>query len=195
MTNCYIAGDRETGDGVIIDPGGDADYIYLEAGRLNFNIKMILLTHAHVDHVGGAGELQKLLNCEVRMHKSDYLLLKSAPIQAPLFGMKPFKTPKVENFVKDGDSIQVGSIEFKVIHIPGHSPGGICFYYPGILFTGDTLFQGSIGRTDLPGGNYETLISGIKEKILILPDETVVYPGHGPPTTVGDEKRYNPFLF
>lgn len=193
-TNCHILYHIDTGDAVVFDPGGNADEIYLETGRLRLNPRMILLTHAHVDHVAGAKELKDYLKCTLGMHPSEKLLLKTAPIQAPLFGIRPFRVPEVDLYIEDGMEIEAGAIKLKALHIPGHSPGGLCFYSPPVLISGDVLFQGSIGRTDLPGGDYESLIKGVKEKIFTLPDETIVYPGHGPSTTVREEKLYNPFF-
>lgn len=193
-TNCHILYHTKTKDAVVFDPGGNVDEIYLDIGRLDFDVKMLLLTHAHVDHVAGARELKELLKCPIGMHSAERFLLKTAPVQAPFFGIPPFRPPQIDFYIEDGQEIEAGEIKLKAIHIPGHSPGGLCFYSPPILISGDVLFQGSIGRTDLPGGNYESLIKGIKEKIFTLPDETLVYPGHGPPTTVKDEKLYNPFF-
>jgi glyoxylase-like metal-dependent hydrolase (beta-lactamase superfamily II) len=193
-TNCHILYDLKTKDAVVFDPGGDADEIYLEIGRLNLIARLILLTHAHVDHVAGARELKELIKCPIGMHPAEKFLLKTAPIQAPLFGMPIFRTPEIDFYIEDGQEIEAGSIRLKALHIPGHSPGSLCFYCPPVLISGDVLFQGSIGRTDLPGGDYESLINGVKEKIFTLPDDTIVYPGHGPSTTVRDEKLYNPFF-
>ncbi|MFC1564770.1 MBL fold metallo-hydrolase [candidate division KSB1 bacterium] len=193
-TNCHIAASESTKSGIVIDPGDDAGYILRTIEESGLSIKKIINTHAHVDHLCGAKELKDSLKAEFMIHKGDIELLKMLPMQVQLYGMKSEGVPEVEKFLEDGDIIEVDDISFKVIHTPGHSPGGICLSCEGVVFTGDTLFADSIGRTDLPGGSYQQLIGSIKERLLPLEENTVVYPGHGPTTTIGHEKRFNMFL-
>ena len=198
--NCWIVGDTDKKECAIIDPGYDGDYIVLETASLGFSVKYILLTHAHVDHILALRFVKDRTNAPVYLHKRESFLLKTAPVQAPLFGMKPSIPPSPDYFVDEDTQLEIGSYKIKCILVPGHSPGGTAYIFsddsnpPMHLFTGDILFAGSVGRTDLPGGNWELLISGIKNKILTLPDDTIVYPGHGPTTTIGREKKTNPFL-
>ncbi len=196
MENCFIIGDKGSAEGVVIDPGDDVDRILLTAARDKLAIRTILLTHAHVDHVAGVKELKDSTGARLVMHKADAFLLKTAPVQALAFGIRPFLSPHPDAFVDDGDTIPLGSASLKVLHTPGHTPGGLSFYLEGEkkVFVGDTLFAGSIGRTDLPGGDYEALISSIREKLFPLGNDVEVFCGHGPPTTIGQEKQYNPFL-
>lgn len=197
--NCYVV--SSGADAFIIDPGDDADEI-LSACR-NLDVRYILLTHAHMDHVGALREIweemqKKGKNPQILMHKSDLFLLELAPSMARYFGYEINEPPEPSGFVEDGDELDFAGLKIKVIHVPGHSPGGTAYFISdgdkNHLFTGDILFAGSIGRTDLPGGNYNQLVYGIKSKLLVLPLETIVYPGHGPTTTIAREKVSNPFL-
>jgi len=196
MGNCFILGDEKTREAIVIDPGDEPDRIVLTMGKDKLTAKTILLTHAHVDHVGGLKTLKDSTKAQLIMHKADAFLLKAAPMQALAFGVRPFISPKPEKFVDEGDIVSCGPIKLKVIHTPGHSPGGVCYYIEDEkkVFVGDTLFAGSIGRTDLPGGDYEALMSSIRDKLIPLGDDVEVFCGHGPPTTIGQERRYNPFL-
>ncbi len=194
MENCYIIGDEKSKTAAVIDPGDEAERIVAKLKKRGLNCEYILLTHAHVDHVSGINGVVEATSAKVCIHKDDSLMLKAAPIQALAFGMKPFMPPRIDKYLEDGDIIDIGNLKVKVIHTPGHSAGGVCFLLENCIFVGDTIFQGSIGRTDLPGGNYDELIHSIETKIFTLPDETIIYPGHGPETTVGYEKRYNPFF-
>lgn len=197
--NCYVV---SLGDeGLIIDPGDDAEEILSACAGLD--IKYILLTHAHVDHVGALKTLWNVFSKnqsqpKILMHKGDLFLLELAPSMAKYFGYDIEDPPEPSGFLEDSQELDFAGLKVKVIHVPGHSPGGLSFFISDSLekhlFTGDILFAGSIGRTDLPGGNYNHLIYGIKTKLLILPPETIVYPGHGPTTTIGREKISNPFL-
>lgn len=178
QANCYILGCKETGEGVVIDPGDEAPRIIREIAKSGLKICHILITHGHIDHIGGAGELKKATNAPVMIHALDASGLNPGP-DALFF---------------DGQQIQVGTYTLTVIHTPGHSPGGVCFHAPGAVFTGDTLFAGSIGRTDFRGGDYNALIKGVREKIFPLGDDLRVYPGHGPSSTIGRERATNPFF-
>jgi hydroxyacylglutathione hydrolase len=178
QANCYILGSKETREGVVIDPGDEALRIVKEIANAGLRITSILITHGHHDHTGAAKELKDILKAPVWIHQLD----------SPGLGFPPDGT------LFDGQEIEVGTYRIKVIHTPGHSPGGVCLYAPGAVFTGDTLFAGSIGRTDFPGGDHQQLIQGVREKIFPLGDDLRVYPGHGPASTIGEERLRNPFF-
>ncbi len=194
--NCYILGSREGGEAVVIDPGADPDNIMevLEASRLAGNVRYILATHCHFDHVGAAKRLKELTSAPFLIHKGDLELLESLEEQAGYFGCPTVEKPSVDRFINDGDIISFGDIKLEVAHTPGHSKGGVCYLTGDKAFVGDTLFAGSVGRTDFPGCSFEELSASIRNKLLCLEDDVVVYPGHGPSTTIGTEKRTNPFL-
>ncbi|MDD4924819.1 MAG: MBL fold metallo-hydrolase [Dehalococcoidales bacterium] len=193
--NCFIVGCEKEKTGMVIDPGGDADKINHELRNLGLKIKMIVLTHGHGDHTGATNELKTATGADITIHADDVALMQDEGL-CSMFGINynPVRQPDI--LLKDGDILEIGELKFKVIHTPGHSRGGICLLGEGVLFSGDTLFEGSIGRTDLPraGGDYNTIIKSIKTKLLTLDDSTIVYPGHGPKTTIGAERRGNPFL-
>ncbi len=192
-SNCFLVY-AETGEGVIIDPGDEADRIIAEIDRLGFMPQMILLTHGHGDHIGAVGELKDKYGIEVLVGKGDEELIEMSNKNfGAMYGVE-ISCPPPDRFLADGDTVTFGDEQLKVIATPGHSPGGVCFYSGEVLICGDTLFSNSIGRTDLPGGNHAQLIDSIKQKLLILPDETICYPGHGPETTIAHERQYNPFL-
>jgi len=193
-SNCYIVWDDLKSEGVIIDPGDDADIILKTVEKLNINIKYILATHGHFDHVGAVLVIKKRLKLEFLAHEGDLFFIKDGENAALRWGIKIDQPPNPDRFIKDGEVIKFGRYNFKVIHTPGHSPGGVSFLYNKIIFSGDTLFQGSIGRTDFRKGSLEELENSIKKRLYVLPDETVVYTGHGPITTIGEEKRFNPFV-
>ena len=194
MANCFILGCESTKEGVVIDPGDDADRILMELAKSGLKVKYLINTHGHFDHVGANKRMKEVTGAEIAVHPDDEPMFQELSRSAMMFGLSAENSPPADIRLNDGDEITFGEITLKVIHTPGHSKGGICLYTKGYLFAGDTLFAGSIGRTDLNGGDYDTLISSIKEKLLVLEPETVVYTGHGPETTIGNEKRTNPFL-
>ena len=194
--NCYIVGSTSTNQGMIIDPGADADTIMRTVQQTGLSISIIVITHAHMDHVGAIREVQQKTNAKFAIHEAEKGFVFSTPMRMlTSLGVSPVKSPpRPDRLVKDGDLIDLGDLHFEVLYTPGHSSGGICLLGHGVVFSGDTLFKLGIGRTDFPGMSHERLMNSIREKLMVLPDETVVYPGHGPPTTIGDERRGNPFL-
>lgn len=197
MTNCFILGDEHTKKAFVIDPGGEADKILRQIESLGMEIVAIVNTHAHVDHIGAIREVRDATGARIMMHRSELPLLQSASRMGRLFGIHVEQPPDPDRFLEEGDEVSVGNgLSLKVIETPGHSPGGITLVSSEgkLCFAGDTLFAGSIGRTDLPGGDYHTLIASIKSRLLPLGDDIKVLPGHGPATTLGAERRYNPFL-
>lgn len=195
--NCSIIGDPDTLLGLVIDPGDEASHIISVINRHKLKLKYILLTHAHIDHIGGVGQIKEMTGAEILLHPGDLQLYEGVSMQAEWVGVKIPLWKPLDRHLSDNDVIKLGALELNVIHTPGHSPGGVTFFLASakpLLFTGDTLFQGSIGRTDLWGGSFETLIDSIKNRLLSFPDETIVYPGHGQKTTIGNERRSNPFI-
>lgn len=193
-TNCYIVACPETKKAMVVDPGTPDPWIKKSLAQYGMQVELILLTHGHLDHIGGVEWVKSWSGAPVWIHEADSKYLTSPALNgSALFG-QPIIAPKADRLLRGSEQIGVGNLSFQVLHTPGHTPGGISLYTPGHLIAGDTLFAGSIGRTDLAGGSHATLIKAIKEKLLPLPPETVVYPGHGPTTSIGDEKEYNPFL-
>ena len=194
--NCSIVGDETSRDAIVIDPGDDINDLLRILQKHNLNVKQIVITHAHIDHVGGAMKLRDLTGAPILLNQNDYALLKMLDVQAAWLGMSDPGKVDIDHSIGDADQIAAGSLRASVIHTPGHTEGSICLYFPAEqkLIAGDTLFAGSIGRTDLPGGSFDKIIRSLHEKVLALPDETVVVPGHGPLTTIGDERESNPFL-
>ncbi len=192
--NCYIVACEKTGEGIIIDAGGDAGRIVADVRKHNVKVKQILCTHGHFDHLGGLADLVKEINVPISIHEADRELYENMPQQGMLFGLELEPNPVCNHFLQDGENIAFGEHMITVLHTPGHTKGGVCFLIGTDLFSGDTLFEESIGRTDLPGGSMNELINSIKTKLMVLPDETVVYPGHGDKTSIGFEKQNNPYL-
>lgn len=190
-TNCYIVSCPETKEAVVIDPGADGAAISDRLKNMGLRLTYILNTHGHVDHIGANNRLKEEYKVPILLSEEDLDLYKN-----PGFGLRLVlrRQPDPDRFIKEGDKIHFGNNSFKVIETPGHTPGGLCFLLNDAVFCGDTLFAGSIGRTDLAGGSYDTLINSIKQKLLTLPQSTNVYTGHGPQTTIGDEIKANPFL-
>ncbi len=192
--NCYFVKKSDSQKCVIIDPGGDAELLLDKLLDLNLELQALLITHGHIDHVMALSEISKKIPVPVYAHKDDKQLLENIKIQGQMFGLSEFEQPTISNWIQESDLIEIAGLKIKVLHTPGHSPGGCCYLLNSKIFVGDTLFESSIGRTDLPGGDYDLLISTIKTKLFSLPDEMIVYPGHGETTTIGHEKKYNPFL-
>ncbi|MBN2256205.1 MAG: MBL fold metallo-hydrolase [Deltaproteobacteria bacterium] len=197
MVFAYLVGDEKSGEGLVIDPASDTAGIIAQAQQDNITIKYIVNTHGHVDHIGGNADMKEKTGAEIIIHEGDAPMLTSTP-SAMLRMFNAKESPPADIMVNDGDVITVGAIQLKVIHTPGHSPGGMALYHPGYVFTGDTLFVEGVGRTDLPGGSWDVMFRSITTKLLSLPDDTVVLPGHNygrtPTSTIGNEKKRNPFL-
>ncbi len=192
-SNCYIVGAESNREGIIIDPGDNAKEILRIVNDSGLDIKLIVLTHGHIDHTGAVKEVKEATGAEVAIHTDDAKSLQEQSL-ARMFGLSYPPPPPPDRLLTDGDSIDIGDLHFSVLHTPGHSQGGICLLGGGVVFSGDTLFNYSIGRYDLPGGSYSQLMDSIHTKLMVLPDDTIVYPGHGPETTVGIERQNNPFL-
>jgi glyoxylase-like metal-dependent hydrolase (beta-lactamase superfamily II) len=194
VQNCYVVGDEESQECAVIDPGEEAALIGRTLNDLGMRPVGIWLTHAHIDHVLGVPELKRMTGAPVYLHPADRPLYDRAADQAVAFGMRTGSLPVPDRDFAHGDVVRVGNLEFVVRHTPGHSPGSVSLVGCGAAFVGDVLFQGSVGRTDLPGGDWETLLHSIQRELLSLPDDTIVYSGHGAQTTVGRERAANPFL-
>jgi hydroxyacylglutathione hydrolase len=194
--NCMILADEEAREAIVIDPGDEVGRIHGKLAELGLKLKQILVTHAHIDHVGGALKLKRLTGAPIFLNESDLPLLKMMEAQAAWLGVKPPETAPPDESLSDGLVVGLDRYPAKVLHTPGHTQGSVCLHFASIkvLVAGDTLFAGSIGRTDLPGGNFEQIIDSLHSRILVLPDETRVLPGHGPATTIGEERKSNPFL-
>jgi hydroxyacylglutathione hydrolase len=193
QANCFILGDEQTKEGVVIDPGDEARRILTVLQKQGLTLKYIINTHGHFDHVGANKALKDATGAPVLIHPGDAPMLSNLSASAGMWGMRAQDSP-ADQFLEDGDRVAFGQITLEVIHTPGHSPGGISLYTPKVVFVGDTLFAGSIGRTDFPGGDYDLLISGVQKRLFVLEDDVQVFPGHGPATTIGYEKEHNPFF-
>ena|SRR5215210_2977761 len=194
--NCYVIGDEESGTGAVIDPGDEAARIALTVERMGLTISQIIVTHAHIDHVGAIAPLTDEFLCPVLMHEEAEAMLRTAPQQAMMMGMRFGKVPKVDRRIADEEVLEVGNLRLRSLYTPGHAPGHLAFYVEeqGLVFSGDALFAGSVGRTDLPGGSMDILMRSISERLLTLSDDTRVLSGHGPETTIARERMTNPFL-
>ena len=194
QANCYILGCERTKEAAVIDPGGDVDNILMTLAKDKLRCVTIINTHGHFDHTGDNKRLKEVTGAKLVIHRADAPMILHQGSNGSLWGMEVEDSPPPDSYVEERDVITFGDISLQVLHTPGHSSGGISLLSDKMVFVGDTLFAGSIGRTDLPGGDYETLIRSVKEKIFPLGDDVVIYPGHGPKTTVGREKRSNPFF-
>jgi glyoxylase-like metal-dependent hydrolase (beta-lactamase superfamily II) len=193
QANCYIIGDEKSLEAVVVDPGGDANGIMNIIEKFNLNIKYIILTHGHGDHIGAVNEIKQRTSCSVMMSEKDEYLVKGETRNLiPI--LRNIKLFDIDSYIKENDILKIGDISIKVIETPGHTPGGLSFVINDIILSGDTLFQGSVGRTDFPGCSFEALLASIKNKLLAFDDNMKVFPGHGGQTTVGFEKKHNPFL-
>lgn len=195
QTNCYIVGSRETKEGAVIDPGGHPERILAEVERHKLDIKYVLNTHAHFDHTDANGAIVEATEAQLGLHPEDLPILQASG-GAMWFGVTANNSPQPDLKLQDGDVLEIGRLRFQVLHTPGHTPGHVCFYEPdqGVLFDGDVLFHRGIGRSDLPGGNPQQLLDSIQRVLFSLPDDTVVYSGHGQVTTIGEERKLNPWL-
>lgn len=200
MKNGFLVWCKETSEGVLIDPGDEVLDLLKTAEREDVDVQAILLTHAHLDHVTGVSHAKAALDVPIWLHRDDLPLYDSVVEQGLMFGLRVERQPPVDDFYEPGEPFVFGRLVADVLHTPGHCPGGVCLAIGDRggakreLFVGDTLFAGSIGRTDLPGGDHETLLNSIRNVLFAFPDETIVHPGHGPDTTIGKERRTNPFL-
>lgn len=190
--NCYVVGDEKTKQAIVIDPGDEPDRIIELIKDNGFEVSTIICTHAHFDHIGVVGDIKKVTDAKILLHKDDIELYEGAKDHAAFWGYDLDDIPHPDGFLNEGSEVRVGNLIFKVLHTPGHSPGGICLYGEGVVITGDTLFQGSVGRTDFQGGDIIKLRESFK-RLLDLPEDTTVLSGHGPETTIGIEKRENLF--
>src|SRR5579864_3499367 len=194
--NCSIVGDETTHEAMVIDPGDEIEDILALVQKHKLQVKQIVITHAHIDHVGGAMKLRAATGAPILLNQNDYALLKMLDMQAAWVGMLPPGKVEIDRTVTTGETISAGSHTAQILHTPGHTEGSICLYFEPEkkLIAGDTLFAGSIGRTDLPGGSLDKIMRSLHNTLMALPDETVVIPGHGPVTTIGEERESNPFL-
>lgn len=189
--NNYLVVDETTKDAALIDATGMSDELVKDVENLNCNVRYILLTHGHFDHITGVQELKEYFGAKVLMNELDMDWVKNINLVLPQFDISPVEIPVIDEFINDGDKIKIGGLIFKVISTPGHTKGGVCYLIENVLFSGDTLFRDCVGRCDLPGGNYKDIQKSIKEKLFTLPEDTIVYPGHGAPTSIGYEKEFN----
>jgi glyoxylase-like metal-dependent hydrolase (beta-lactamase superfamily II) len=195
QTNCYIVGCEKTQQGAVIDPGGEGKRIVREIERIGLDIRYVLITHAHFDHIGGIAKVVEATGAKLAIHPNEQPLLE-ADGGASLWGLEVEPSPPPDIELSDGQVLTVGELTFEVLFTPGHSPGGVTFYEAdeGVAFDGDLLFANGVGRTDLPGGDTSTLMHSITDVLFALPDDTIIYAGHGPKTTVGQEKQSNPWV-
>jgi hydroxyacylglutathione hydrolase len=194
--NCYIVSDEGSGVGALVDPGDEAARIAMAVEETSLDIGSIIVTHAHIDHVGAVVALVDEYSCPVLMHAEAEPMLEQLPTQAMMMGLRFGKIPTVDRHIGEGETLEMGDLRLRPLYTPGHAPGHLAFYIEdeGLVLSGDALFAGSVGRVDLPGGSMEVLMRSIEEGLMTLPDETRVYPGHGPQTEIGSERATNPFL-
>ncbi|GFE57966.1 MBL fold metallo-hydrolase [Geobacter sp. AOG1] len=194
--NCFILGCAETGEGVVVDPGADGERILATVSRLGLKISYVINTHGHFDHVGGNKSVLAATGAQLFIHESDIPFLTRAADVAAMYNLVTENSPRPDRLLEDGMTITFGTHSIRVLHTPGHTPGGCCLYLAeaGIVITGDTLFADGVGRTDFPGSSHQALIDSIRDQLMTLPDETRAYPGHGPATTIGHERRHNPYI-
>ena len=194
--NCSIIGDELSHEAMVIDPGDNIEDIVAIIDQYKLQVKQIVITHAHIDHVGGAMKLRARTGAPILLNQNDYALLKMLDVQASWLGMASPGEVKIEADLAHDQTLRAGNLSANVLHTPGHTEGSVCLYFPAekMLIAGDTLFARSIGRTDLPGGSFEKIIRSLHDQVLTLPDDTTVIPGHGPVTTIGEEREENPFL-
>jgi glyoxylase-like metal-dependent hydrolase (beta-lactamase superfamily II) len=194
--NCYVVGDEVSGEGALVDPGDEATRIALAVEQTGLEIGQIIITHAHIDHVGAIAPLVEEYACPVLMHEEAEAMLKTVPQQAMMMGLRFGKVPRMDRHVADEEVLEVGSLRLRSLYTPGHAPGHLSFLVEGegVVFSGDALFAGSVGRVDLPGGSMDVLMRSIEERLMPLPDDTRVLSGHGPETTIARERMTNPFL-
>ncbi|MBF0461826.1 MAG: MBL fold metallo-hydrolase [Magnetococcales bacterium] len=194
QVNCQLLGTQETGEAFLIDPGGHAHRLLQRLNQLNLRLTHIINTHGHFDHIGAVAELQERTGCLFWIQEADHALVRLAPTHAASWGLPFGQPPRIDRTLNDKERLTVAGIELEVIATPGHTPGGVCLRWPEGIAVGDTLFAGSVGRTDLPGGSTKQLLASIRNRLLTLGDDLICYPGHGPATTIGRERRGNPYL-
>ena len=193
--NCFIAGCDRSREALVVDPGDDLEHILATLERHQLTVKLIVCTHTHVDHIGAVQPLRDATQAPLAMHRDAFAAADDqSSLLAYMTGQPPAPITRPEQLIDGGDELAIGDLRFQVLYCPGHAPGHLCFYGEGIVFTGDVLFQMGIGRFDLPGGDGRVLLQSIRDKLLVLPDDTLVLPGHGPTSTIGEEKQHNPFI-
>ena len=194
MANCYIVGCEQTRSAAVIDPGDEVERILAALARHELQVRYILNTHGHFDHVGGNRRLKHATGAELLIHRLDAPMLAELEVAARMFGLRSENSPPPDRTLEDGDHISLGTLDMTVLHTPGHTPGGVCFYGHGVVFAGDTLFAGSVGRTDFPGGDFDTLAASIRQRLFTIPETVKVLPGHMVTPTIAREKHHNPFV-